>query len=405
MKIMQINCVYNTGSTGKLTYCIHKKLIDSGMDSVICYGRGEKVNDKNIYKVCSELFAKANNLVSRFTGVIYGGCFFSTKKLLKVIKNENPDVVHIQCINGYFVNIYKLVDWLKKNKVSTVITLHAEFMYTANCSHSFDCTKWKEGCGKCSSLKNATGSLLFDRTDVSFERMKKAFENFDNVIIISVSEWLKKRAEQSAILKNKSHKVILNGVDTGIYSYYENAKIKNRYCKEDEKLILHVTPYFSNQENDVKGGIWILKLAERLQKYNYKVVIAGENRVLDEVPSNIVFLGKINDEVELAKLYSSADLTLITSRRETFSMIVAESLCCGTPIVGFKAGAPEEIGILEYCSFVEYGNLDGLVKEVVDRINNPICKKKIEEGARKKYSSETMFKQYLETYESLCDKK
>jgi glycosyltransferase involved in cell wall biosynthesis len=35
-------------------------------------------------------------------------------------------------------------------------------------------------------------------------------------------------------------------------------------------------------------------------------------------------------------------------------MIVAESLCCGTPVVGFKAGGPESIAIDDYCVFVQF---------------------------------------------------
>ena len=53
-----------------------------------------------------------------------------------------------------------------------------------------------------------------------------------------------------------------------------------------------------------------------------------------------------------------ANLTILTSQFETFSMVCAESLCSGTPVVGFKAGAPEQISIQQYSEFVEYGKID-----------------------------------------------
>ena len=107
MKVLQINCVYNNGSTGKITYNIHTELLKYGIESVVCYGRGEKNKEPNIYKISSEFYAHLNQIRARVTGIIYGGCWLSTQKLIYIIKNEKPDIVHLQCINGYFVNIYK----------------------------------------------------------------------------------------------------------------------------------------------------------------------------------------------------------------------------------------------------------------------------------------------------------
>lgn len=46
-------------------------------------------------------------------------------------------------------------------------------------------------------------------------------------------------------------------------------------------------------------------------------------------------------------------------------MVTAESLCCGTPVVGFKAGAPEQIAIKEFSEFVEYGDLNSLYNKML----------------------------------------
>ena len=133
MKVMQINCVYNTGSTGKIMYDIHSELINNGIESVMCYGRGAKTQEKNVYKTSSEFSAKFYNVISRFTGMPYSGSIPETVRLINIIKKEKPDVVHIHCINGFFVNIYKLITFLKKHRIPTVLTHHAEFMYTGNC--------------------------------------------------------------------------------------------------------------------------------------------------------------------------------------------------------------------------------------------------------------------------------
>lgn len=78
MKILQINCVYNSGSTGKIVYDLHNELKASGMESIVCFGRGKDPKEEKIYKVCSDIHCKINSLWSRITGIMYGGCLIST---------------------------------------------------------------------------------------------------------------------------------------------------------------------------------------------------------------------------------------------------------------------------------------------------------------------------------------
>ena len=54
MKVIQINCTYNKGSTGKIVYLLHDYLLRQGDDSLVLYGVGENNTDSNIIKVVSE---------------------------------------------------------------------------------------------------------------------------------------------------------------------------------------------------------------------------------------------------------------------------------------------------------------------------------------------------------------
>lgn len=401
MKVLQVNCVHNVGSTGKIVYEIHKALKVRGANSIICYGRGKKVKEKDVYKVCGELYAKFNNVMSRFTGLMYGGCYFSTCRLIGIIKKEKPDVVHLHCLNGYFVNIYRLITWLKVNNIKTVLTLHAEFMHTANCVHAFDCEKWKSGCGNCPRCKKETKSLFFDRTHTSWIKMKAAFDGFKNLTVVSVSPWLMERAKQAPILADKKHCVILNGVNTDIFKNYDTIELRQLHNITHEKIIFHATPMFTDDPMHIKGGYYVLKLARQLQDKNIKFFVAGEYSNSLRCPSNVILLGKITDQRELAQYYSMANVTLLTSKRETFSMICAESLCCGTPVVGFKSGAPEQISLSEYSEFVEYGDLVGLKKRVEVRLlETKKQKESLLKQSKEMYAEFTMVKGYLGVYEN-----
>lgn len=408
MKVLQINCVYRKGSTGKIVHNIHEELMQQNIESIVCYGRGERVAENNVYKVCSEIYAKLNNLRSRMTGIMYGGCFISTCNLISIIKKENPDIVHLHCINGFFVNIYQLVKWLKNNNIKTVLTLHAEFMYTGGCSYALECEKWHEGCVKCPRLKRETKSLLFDRTHTMWKRMKKAFEGFEeNLTVVSVSPWLMQRVKQSKILGNKRHSVILNGLDIDKYRLYNTNELRKKHDIRNKKILFHVTPYFCNEPNHIKGGYYILQLAELMKSENIVIVVAGKYDSTLTVPSHMIMLGEISDQQELAKYYSMADVTILTSKQETFSMVAVESLCCGTPVVGFKAGAPEQITIPEYCDFVEYGNLEKLKSAIDKWLNVGVLKEEICAITTRKYTKEKMVTEYLELYSKIerdkCD--
>lgn len=397
MKILQVNCVYKNGSTGKIVYDIHKGLLEKGYDSIVCYGRGKKVNENNVYKVSNELYSKFNNLLSRFTGYMYGGCLFSTRKLISIIKKEKPDIVHLHCINGYFINIYKLISWLKNNNIKTVLTLHAEFMYTANCGHALECEKWKSGCGKCPRLKQETKSMFLDRTHESWEKMYNAFKNFNNLTIVSVSPWLMKRAKESPMLKDKNHITILNGINTNIFRYHNTNQLRKELGFNNKKIILHVTPYFSSDKEHLKGGYYVLELTKMLKDENVQILVAGKHKPNIKVPRNVTLLGEVQEQELLAKYYSMADITLLTSQKETFSMVTVESLCCGTPVIGFKAGAPEQIAIKEYSSFVEYGDTTALYRIIKENLNTTKGKN-ISNAAIKEYCEDKMIEKYLKIY-------
>ena len=400
MKVLQVNCVYNTGSTGKIMFDVHNVLLEKGIDSLICYGRGERTKDKNVYKTCSELYSKANNLLSRFTGLMYGGLFFSTNNLISKIKKEKPDVVHLHCINGYFVNIYRLISYLKKSGIKTVLTLHAEFMHTANCGHAYECEKWKSGCGGCPRLRKETGSYLIDGTHRSWVKMKKAFDGFnENLIVTSVSPWLMGRAVQSPILADKNHMVVMNGLDTDIFKIYDTDDLREKHGIRDEKVVFHATPFFSDDMKHQKGGYYVLEIAKKMP--DVKFVIAGNYNSDVRVPDNVILLGRVSNQVELARYYSMADLTVIAGKKETFSMILAESMACGTPVVGFYAGGPETIAIKEYSDFAEFGDSDTLYELAKARLEKNHNKSEISEAAHKAYAKAVMTQGYLNAYKEV----
>ena len=158
---------------------------------------------------------------------------------------------------------------------------------------------------------------------------------------------------------------------------------------------MHVTASFSEHPDDIKGGRFILQLAERFKEEPIVFVVARNTGSIMALPENILDLGKISDQSILAQWYSIADATLLTSKKETFSMVCAESLCCGTPIVGFKAGAPEMISMKEYSEFVEFGDVDALETALRSLMDRSTDKAQLSAQACDRYSMEGMVNGYI----------
>lgn len=409
MKILTINCVYKKGSTGQIIEVISDCLEARNCEFVFCYECGDKAKEKNAFRIALRYEHLFYYVLARLTGIKYGTGYTSTLKLLRIIKIKTPDIVHIHCPNVHTVNIYWLVNYLKKNNIPTVITNHAEFFYTGNCPHAYDCEKFKTGCGNCSFSFDAVRPFRFDRTAYEWKKMKQCFNSFKNVTMIAVSSWGEDRLKQSPITSSLKTCVINNGIDTtNVFKPSGYKELKNSLnIKEDELVLLHVSASFTDKEEDLKGGKYVIQVATNLLKKKIKVVVVGPIHLKEDtkIPDNMILVGPIRDQKVLAQYYSMADLTVIASRRETYGMVCSESLACGTPIVGFKAGGPETISLKEFSEFVNYPDVLAL-KDCVERwIVKKNRLKDISIKAREAYSSEKMAEEYYRVYKNILRKR
>lgn len=393
MKTLQINCVFAIGSTGKIVEDMSNYCISKGDEVLILYGRQAVNAGHNVVKVSSEFEAKLHSVMSRLTGQDFSYSYIATQKAIRVIKEFCPDVVHLHCLNGHYVNVYCLLEFLKKKQIPTVLTLHAEIMHTAGCEHAYECMKWVTGCHGCDRIRGKVTHYFRDDAKMAYFKMEKAFHGFKKLSIVGVSDWLTNRARQSAVFQHcdANFFTIENGLDLTAFHYIP--KSKNPIVdelKDDFPVILHVTPNFLHP---LKGGRYVVKLAKMHPEWQF--VIVGYNGS-EELPINVKTVEHTNSKEELSWYYNIADVTLLTSKRETFSMVCAESLACGTPVVGFKAGGPECVFKGDFAQFVDYGNVEALSKAVsLMLVNNPIINSSL---ICRRFSSKEMAKKYYSVY-------
>lgn len=294
-----------------------------------------------------------------------------------------------------------------KKKIPTIITHHAEIYYTGNCGYAFDCTKWiNEECQRCKNPKEVTWNFMFANPHRNWSRLYRSLKKFDTdrLYYTTVSPWLKDRFNLSLLSKGYSCDVVFNGIDTKIFSRKPIDTINKSNMLKPLEYIIYVSSNFDPiDKNDIKGGYYIIELAKLMPEAQF-VIVATNNTNCDELPSNIFLWGKASCQEELARLYSNAAVTVLTSRKETFSMICAESLSCGTQVAGFMAGGPESISLMEYSKFVEFGNTELLKHAVEELKGNKYDRDELSLLAHEVYSLENMTSGYEIIYKRLLDK-
>lgn len=396
MRILYIDVNCKGSSTGKIVYDLYTQSKADGNAAAVAYGRGPLVSEDEIYKFGLDWETNIHAGLARITG--FNGCFspVSTHRLIRFIKGFKPDLVHIHELHAYFVNIKPLLEYLKKGDIPVVWTFHCEYMYTGKCGYAFECTNFQNECGNCPARKDYPKSLFFDQTKQMLKRKKALLEGW-KFTIVTPSQWLADRVGMS-FLKEKQIAVIPNGIDTSIFHPVEARKLRAELkIPENHKIALLVAPDIMSER---KGGKWILKLAEQMKNENITFALVG-NAASCDVPANVLLIGEIREQRRLAEFYSMADVFLLCSQRETYSMTCAETLCCGTPVVGFRCGAPETVFMPPYATFVGYGELNELKVQIRTALAADFDRSKISEYAQERYSRQVMYKRYRAIYQNL----
>ena len=111
---------------------------------------------------------------------------------IKKNKEIKPDIIHLHNIHGYYINIELLFNYLKKNNIKVIWTLHDCWSFTGHCSY-FDmvkCEKWKTECKNCPQKQSYPKSLI-DNSKWCYKKKKEIFTSA-KVTLVTPSKWLAK---------------------------------------------------------------------------------------------------------------------------------------------------------------------------------------------------------------------
>ena len=173
MKVAHLNTVGGQGSIPKLISNIEKYSKNSR--HYLIFGNNFSVLKKQkSFKVSNLFFRYINALSAR---IFDNDGFFgrrNSKRIIEYIRKLDPDLVHIHNIHGYWADLRTIINFLKKEKIKVIWTLHDYWLLTGRCAN-FDHnsgSKWLTGCGSCQFL-DAYPATLYDRSAGNYIRKKK----------------------------------------------------------------------------------------------------------------------------------------------------------------------------------------------------------------------------------------
>ena len=222
-----------------------------------------------------------------------------------------------------------------------------------------------------------------------------------NLTIVALCNWMLNLSSSSLTFKNFQHKIIPNSIDTNVFCYNSDINLHNEYnIKINSKIILFVA--FSLSEE--RKGLSILE--KIFNKFtNCTFLIVGDH-IKNITSKNVMFLGRINDERLMARIYGGSDLYVIPSLEDNLPNTVLESLCCGLPVVGFNIGGMPDMITNGINGFLSDKISDvSLTQTIKKSLIMDFDKSKISSDAIKKYQTPQQVNNYVSLYESICQKK
>lgn len=398
MNIAMINSVLGKGSTGTITQELFHQAEASGHKALVYYGRGKKNDNNSFVKFSKDNSVYLHVLGTRVTDK-HGQCSKrDTRKLINLLEEQSPDLIHLHNIHGYYVNYELLFRELKQMKKPIVWTLHDCWPITGHCAHfdAISCEKWKSGCYDCPQLNEYPKSYV-DNSQSNYHKKMSSFTGVSKMTITTPSHWMKNTLE-SSFLKDYPIKTIYNGIDLGIFK--KKSLILEERGLSNNIIVLGVANVWSTN----KGLIDFIELAKILPD-EYRIVLIGLTKAqIKNLPGNIIGIEKTSSVSKLVEWYSAADVYFNASIEESMGLTTVEAMACGTPVVVYDATAVPEVVDTNSGLIVEKNNIvkakEAILKVVnKEKYSSENCRQRAE-----KFEKIKQYNKYIDLYEELWEK-
>lgn len=397
-KLLQVNSVVNTGSTGRIAEQLGQLAMSQGWESYIAYGREARESKSKHIRIGGSIDVNLHAIASKFLDCHGLSSKGATRAFLKHLDEIKPDVVHLHNIHGYYINYPMLLCYLKEKNIPTIITMHDFWLMTGHCAYiNKSCDRWKTGCGNCPRLDQYPASEI-DRSAKNWQMKASLFADMPNVTLVPVSYWLGRYASESLLKPVKQH-VIYNGIDTDVFKPYEGEPcVQGVDCSKFTILTI------ATRWTEANGYQDVMKLSSLLPHDCQIVMVGLTEHQMSNLPKNITGFRKTESFTQLQELYTKSDVIFNPNREVTFGLVTAEAMACGTPAIVLKDTAGEEL-VDEHTGYVvdnvdEVQELIATIKQADKNVMSKACRDRVFEL----FNADKQYQKYIDLYNSLIAK-
>ena len=321
---------------------------------------------------------------------------------------ERPDVVHCHNLHGGYFDL-RALPWLSR-QVPTVLTLHDAWMLSGHCAHSFDCDRWRTGCGACPDL-TIEPAIRRDASASNWRRKRDIYAH-SRLYVATPSRWLLDRVEQSMLAPAVAGScVIPNGVDLEVFRPADRRAARLALgLPLDAELLLTTTGRH--------GGMWRddamlrqamdLVAADRKDRDLRVVVLGGDHAPLKTTRLNVIPAGYVAGPIDVARYFQAADVYMHAARADTSPTAILEAMACGTAVVATAVGGiPEQIADGATGMLVSPGDAQRFAESVTMFLRSVDARCRIArnaiETARERFDAARQADAYLAWYRTIID--
>ena len=308
---------------------------------------------------------------------------------------------------GYFS--YTMLPRLSRRR-PVVWRLSDMWPMTGHCAYSFDCERWKTGCGSCPILSDYP-ALRRDRTALLW-RVKQRIYQRSFLTLVAPSRWIAHWAQQSPLLGRFPVHVIPNGLDAEVFRPIPKSSAREVLGLAANRRVVLFGAHFASERR--KGGQLLIEALEHFAEraeVDLELLIMGRESHVGSFPGRFTLkrLGQIRDDQLLATVYSAADVFVLPTLADNMPNGVLESMACGTPVVSFRVGGvPEAVRHMETGYLARSMDAGDLAQGLRLLLENPDLRtamgRRSREVVEQEYSLELQAKRLLELYHEVIER-